>query len=282
MYLLFFLSVSILSLVPQIEVEAPRGSLTVRTVKEKKTSYLLLTKEEPISFRVEGPVYLRVYSRLLYVKDDKEPRTYKIIVQEDETRERIYSKTTEPSLVSFFNDSPVGKWRRIPIRVPPGKHAYKLILYESPYPVAIRLVPGSPPTWSWVQPEQSLERVTTIEGEKLIHYLLLTTDSSLKVRVKGPSTLKIELRSNFTPGMGKSDRFTLRLTEGGKDLKTVDFSVYPSQIATWQERPEWRPSKKVGTTSFIPSGMHEIEVKVTGSLSPKVALRILKEGGKGG
>ncbi len=271
----------LLGVTPQIKIEAPGGKITVRTVKEKRTPYVLLTREDPVTFSVEGPVYIRIYTRLLYMKGDREKRTYKILLQEDGKRERIYTKTTEPSPSSFYDSSPVGKWRTIPIQVPSGKHMYKLVLFESPYPVALRITPGRPPQWKSITPRESLKKIRAVEKEKLVTYYLLPVDSGVTVEVKGPSIFKVEVRSNFTPGMGKVDHFAIRISEGEKLLKSEDVSVYPSDVVRWKDKKDWIPSQKVKTTIAVPKGSHRLSVKITGSLSPQVAVRFLVEAGKG-
>lgn len=267
---------------PQIRIEAPGGGITVRTVKEKKTPYVLITKDEPAKFSVEGPLYIRVFTRLLYMKGDKEMRTYKILVQEDEKTEKIYTKTTEPSSKSFYDSAHVGKWRVIPIQVPPGKHSYKLSIFESAYPVAIRLVPGRPPNWTSLVPEETLEEINAVENEKIVRYYLLPTDSFAIIKITGPVIFKVEARSIFRGGMGNVDHFTIKLSENGRTLKSEDMSVYPSDIVSWKEHKEWIPSQKVSMTLSLAKGDHRIKVQVTGSLSPMMALRFLKEVIKGG
>jgi len=281
MHIVLFLTLS-LGLPQGIKIEAPGGKVTVRTIKEKRTPYVLLTANEPVSFTVEGPIYIRVFTRLLYMKGDKEKRTYKILVQEDEKREKIFTKTTEPSTVSFYDSAPVGKWRVIPIQVPPGKHSYKLSLFESPYPVAIRIVPGRPPKWSSLIPRETLEEINAVENEKIVRYYLLPTDSFATVMVSGPVLFRVEVRSNFTEGMSKVDHFTIKILEDGKIIKSEDVTVYPSDVVHWKERKDWTPSQKAYLTTSLSKGAHRIRVQVTGSLSPEVAIRFLKEVIKGG
>jgi hypothetical protein len=260
-----------------IEIEAPAGSLTVRTIREKRTPYWLLTKEDPITFEVEGPIYVRIFTRILYEKGDTGEVTYKLILQQDELRERIIQKTTVPSKVSFYDDRPVGKWRSIPLDVPPGKHQYRIFLHQSPYPIAVRIVQARPPKWIPIPLGGVGKEITAVENEKLVRYHLIKPEATLRAKIEGPTLLKVEVRTNFTPQMDCKDQFTVLIFVDGKDTKREDFVVYPSDVVSWRERPELKPSQKVSTTAFVQSGKHKVEVKVLGTLSPFVSVRLLRE-----
>jgi len=266
-----------LSLFGLIKVEAPAGSVTVRTIREKRTSYWLLTKENPVTFYVEGPIYLRIYTRILYEIGDTGRVTYKIILQEDEMRERIIQKIAEPSKVSFYDERPVGKWRSIPLDVPAGKHRYRLYLHQSPYPIAVRIVQARPPKWIPIALVRAGEEITAFEKEKLVRYNLIKPEAPIVAEVDGPTLLKVEVRSNFTPKMDLKDQFTLLILVDGKETKRQDFVVFPSDVVSWREKPELKPSQKATTTSFIQSGRHRVDVKVLGTLSPFVSVRLLRE-----
>lgn len=252
-------------------------SVRITVVKKKELKYFLLKKDNPIAFEVEGPLFLRVYTRLIFEKGVKDTGYYKIILQEDEERERIISKKTSPSNVAMLSNFKVGKWRSFLIEVPPGRHIYKLILWDSPLGnVAVKIKESAPPQWIEVSPLGSPEVLTSIENERIISYYLTHGENPLELKIEGPLKMKILVRVNFISGMGDETNFTLSVMLDGKEILRTPVRTYRSQVVYWREKKNVTPSKVEQFYIEIPEGIHTLSVKVLGSLAPSSCFRFLK------
>jgi hypothetical protein len=78
----------ILCVFSQIKEINPNKTWEIEIVTKKTEKYYLLTKNEPISIGVEGPTYLKVYTRIPWFGDIKGRQIYKIILQENDMDER--------------------------------------------------------------------------------------------------------------------------------------------------------------------------------------------------
>ncbi len=64
----------------QIKELSPDKKWPIEIVTKKTEEYNLLVKGEPITLTVEGPTYLRVYTRIPWLRDFKGTKIYKIIL----------------------------------------------------------------------------------------------------------------------------------------------------------------------------------------------------------
>jgi hypothetical protein len=257
-------------------IEKPE-SVKITVIKKKEVDYLLLKREKPLTFEAEGPVFLRIYTRLIFDREVRDTAYYKIILQEDEERERVITKKTVPSEVAKTDNLKVGKWRTFLVEVPPGKHLYKLILWDSPFGnVGVRVKETSPPQWIDLTPLNPDETVTAVEEEKIITYYIKGGENPLNLRVEGPSKLKVLVRMNFTEEMGNEGNFTLSVSLDGEEILRNPVRTYRSQTVFWRERKDLVPSKAEQFYIDVPKGTHTVSVRVLGTLAPSSAFRILK------
>ncbi len=251
-----------------------RVKVKIRTEVERE--YLLLEKDKPIIFKVDGPTYLRVYTRLVYPKGAKGVAIYKLILEEDEQQERIITKKTELSDKAYLDGKRLGKWRSFLIEVPPGKHTYKLGIWKSPSPqIAIRIRRTAPPVWKELSPLSSAEVLTAYEAEKKTNYYLLETGKTIKFRVDGPKRIKVVVRLNFDDSMGEEGGFTIAVKENGNDIERASFKTYRSDEVRWKNRKDVVPGKAQTFYFEIPKGKHVIEVELLGTLAKSAGIRLL-------
>ena len=108
-----------LCLISQLQNIEPYKKWEVEIVTKKTEEYLLLTKNQPVSFSVEGPTYLRVYTRIVWPKNNMGSEIYKLILQENEIEENIITLESEESRVTKdMRGRPLSKWRTFYIELP--------------------------------------------------------------------------------------------------------------------------------------------------------------------
>ena len=84
MYLL-----TVLGIFSQITAITPNQTYEIEIVTKKMDTYTVLAKDQPVTITVDGPTYLRVYTRIPWTERAQKGELYKVILQENELDERI-------------------------------------------------------------------------------------------------------------------------------------------------------------------------------------------------
>ncbi|HDM90043.1 MAG TPA: hypothetical protein ENG67_02410 [candidate division WOR-3 bacterium] len=259
-----------------VKITGNLKKVKVKILKEIEKEYILLERGKPLSFEVEGPVFLRVYTRLVYPEKAKGTAIYKLILEEDGKQEKIITKETEPSNKAFLDGKKLGKWRSFLIEVPPGRHTYRLGIWKSPSPeVAVRIKRTSPPVWKELPPLRPFTIITAYENEKKTNYYLLKKGESLRFRLQGPGRVKLIVRLNFDETLGEEAGFTVVVREGDKEIQRASFKSYRSEMVSWNERKDLVPGKAETLYLEVPKGEHTIQVELLGTLAPSAGVRLL-------
>jgi hypothetical protein len=260
-----------------VDVRSGGEPIDIYVQKEVAIEYHLVTSQEPLVFEVEGPAYLRIYTRYLSKDNIPDDQVYKYILQEDETRERIVSHTTGPSSKSRTEGRNVSKWRSSLLEVPPGLHVYRIILWDVPSDeLAFRIRPSTPTEWADVAPLGTPAEAVIPEDEKLVTYYVLDAEGSMKVRVLGEGRLKYAARLNFDATLtGAEANFTLGILEDGEPLERRSYATYRSETAQYRNMGDLIPARVETDYLDVPDGEHVYEFKLEGTLARSVSLRFL-------
>jgi len=274
----FFYSLLFLSLFPGgLKIEDSASKTRIKVIKEVEREYYLLTKEKPLVFTVEGPLFVRVYLRGVLREETQEKVNFRLILEEDEERERVIRKETKPSDVAFWGEKKISKWTSFLLEVPPGTHLYKLFLWEGNIEeVLARPVVTSPPKWVEFLPKGQFNSIYCNEEERWVRYFEVPIGEEIGFLVQGPKRVKIVIRLNFDEKMSGEANFTLILKEEGKILDRAQFRTYKSEVARWREKKELIPSRKERYYLDVPLGLHKYSVQLRGIIAPSAGLRFLE------
>ena len=125
-----------------------------------------------------------------------------------------------------------------------------------------------------VIPKYAKQKVVLyVEGKRLT-YFGFDAEDPLRIRLKGPVELKILSRLDFTPGMGRSERYVLRLVEKGKVVKVFRKRTKPSSVASYPGIKGIVPGQKRVSRFRVPPGMHEYELYLSGTGAPSAKARL--------
>ncbi|MCX7757119.1 MAG: hypothetical protein RMJ65_04785 [candidate division WOR-3 bacterium] len=259
---------------PNLEVKKISPRTTISVVKRIEQEYYLLTKDKPLEFSVDGPTYLRVYTRLLWQATMTQKESYKIIVSEDQESEKIMSFTSELSRTARgANRTQYGKWRSFYLEVPKGKHNYKLTLLEAKSEtVAVRISFERPTEYRKIVPEKPYRELQFVEREKIIPYYEVTLKNPVKVKIEGPAILKVSCRLNYDYTMEGKQNYTIAAIVGGKEWQTKTFKASKSETGLYKNAPELIPSVASNMYLDIPPGSYLIEFIIKGTLAKSGAL----------
>lgn len=251
--ILFFILNQVVNISPENEVR-----IKIQTLKEE--SYFVLTRKQPVEIKVSGPTWLRVYTRIPWTGEKKGTKLYKIILQEDDTRERFITLESEYSKVSRIDKIRLSKWRSFYINVPEGIHIYRFIHWRAPGDtIFLRFTNESPGKWQDITPLSYNTKLELVEDEKVINYYETTPEKPVILEIEGPKKLKIISRLNIKSGAQGEQVYSINIKEKGKTIKSTTYRAHPSETVHYNNRPGILPSNPHTIFLNVRKGIHRYE-----------------------
>ncbi len=267
-----------LALFSQLKNINPDKAVEIEIVTKKKETYNLLTKGEPVTFAVEGPTYLRVYTRIPWPQGTKGNQIYKIILQENDVDERIVTLESEVSKVT--KDAlgrPISKWRSFYIKVGEGLNKYKIIHWSSVNDtILFKFKYESPKKWMDIAAMDYNTIIETIEEEMVIKYYELQKNGDVTLGISGPERLKVITRLNYDEKMLGEQNYTILVDDNGV-IEKFPLKCYKSGVITYKEKQEIVPSNARNFYLSLKKGWHDLKFNLAGTIAHSVSLRFQVE-----
>ena len=270
--------ITIVCIFSQITDISPNEQYDIEIVTKKKDSYTLLVKNKPVTMTVEGPTYLRVYTRIPWYDKSAKHAIYKVILQENEIDEKIITLESEKSDVSKGrNGIPVSKWRSFFIEVPEGLNTYKLVHWSSPRDtILLKFDYESPKKWKDIAATEYLSVIDAIEEERFITYYELPHDGSVTLRIKGPVRLKVISRLNYDARTVGEQSYTL-IVEDNDRTEKFSITCHKSETIVFENRKDIIPSDAKRSYINIEEGWHVLQFRLSGTIAQSLSLRFQVE-----
>jgi hypothetical protein len=235
-----------------------------------------VTKAQPLTVTAQGPTWLRVYTRIPWPAEDKGVKGYKLIMQENDVKEKFVTFETERSKVARLGSTRLSKWRSFYINVPPGENMYRFILWTAPADsVLLKFAYESPAQWSDIVPAEYGEKLQAVEDEKIINYYETTRSKPIMLEITGPQKLKIISRLAYAMDMNNEQVYSIVVKENSRIVKNSTFRAYRSETTSYQNRPDVVPSNPHSFYVNVKKGKHRFEITVGGSGTESAGLRCL-------
>ncbi len=256
--ILLFVINQVTDIVPQNEVK-----VKIQTLKQE--SYYILSKKQPVEIKVSGPTWLRVYTRIPWHGDRRGTKLYKLILQEDELKEKFITLESEYSKVAKVDNIRLSKWRSFYINVPAGTHTYRFIHWRAPSDtIFLRFTNEFPGRWQDIVPLSYNARFELVDGEKMVSYYESIQNNPVIMEIEGPKKLKIITRLNLKPGSQGEQIYSVVVREKGKTIKSVNFRAYPSETIHYINQPDIIPSNPHNFFLNVKKGIHRYEFHTEG------------------
>lgn len=236
-------------------------------VRDKPRIYFRLVAERPLEVSIEGPVRLRLTTRVLLPSGAKTVATYQVRASEgDRALDQLSTESSAASEARLQGSSQVvGKSRKLTLDLPAGRHLVRLDLAGASA-VLVRMqqssdVAAKVPTVS-LTPISASRSVSVSEGEKIIPYYTARVGDPVRLRVVGPAQLELLTRLDFDPTMRGTVAYQLRIVEKDRALRSLDLRTTKAMTAAYTNLPDRVPSKVDRVSLTIPEGLHEIAVEL--------------------
>jgi hypothetical protein len=267
-----------LCVLSQIKEITPDKKLEIEIITKQTQEYNVLTKNEPISLTVEGPTYLRIYTRIIWPNQKKGQEIYKLILHENELDEEILTFETERSTVTKDEKGrSVSKWRSFYLDVPEGLNTYKLMHWSSPKDtILLKFAYESPKEWVDIPATSYSAILEAAEEEKIIKYYEATKVKKVTCAVNGPMKIKVVARLNYDKTMMGEHSYTVLIDDNGK-TDTHTLHCYKSEVVQYVNKKDLIPSNAQSFYISVEKGRHVLQFTLSGTVAESAALRFLTE-----
>ncbi|MFO7676077.1 MAG: hypothetical protein R6X12_07175 [bacterium] len=258
----------------EVRVRGSAGRTGVSVVRRVELDYQFVTARRPLEFEVEGPGWVRVYTRLWWQVDGPERQAYGLSLWQDDVERPLEFETARSASSWGVSRHPVGRWRSFYIQVPAGATTYRLVLNEAPLDtVAVRFTRQAPPAWEPVALD-GLERLMLVDGSAEVEYRRLAVGKPHTVDVTGPCRLQVRVRLNFEPGMVGAQNYVLAVTGGGVELAAPNLRVSRTGSANWANAAGELPATERSVRFRVGEGTHRLRLELRGTLARSAGVRL--------
>jgi len=285
---------------------------SVSVVRRVDVDYYLLTRGSGLEFEVDAgedsSVWLRVYTRLWWPANATGPQRYGLSLWRGEL-ERPYEFETEASGSSRTSGGrAVGAWRSFFVQVPSGKSRLRLTLGEDRQETNLQFAGGSlhraaetvgvrfafqpPRPWRSLA-LAGLRELELVQAQSddaadarrpaprapgpahpVRTYYEARAGRPVRVRVAGPSRLRVRVRLNYDAALLGQQTCLLTLRKGGQTLAEQVLTVSRSLSARFLNASDLVPSTEDVVRLDLPAGEHELTAVVSGMLARSAAVAI--------
>jgi hypothetical protein len=243
-----------------------KNTLVVSESGNHKTYYKLQQKD-PSVLLVKGPGVLQVLTRLI-ITSDNTGNFYSLYYKVDggEPQNVNYSNIQKSNKDIFLDNSAdtPGITKILEIELGPGEHSLEFKPgKESPSVIARYLFNKTKlkkVNWVMLSPSPPNEPVDLVTRENIIHYYRFSEKKPLKIKINGPTTLRILTRfENHYNMKGRID-YRVQLKENGKIIHTYLLSSTYSEVTAYKNNLKLVPGKANEFFIQVPSGSHNYTV----------------------
>jgi len=227
----------------------------------------MLESGTPTVLLVRGPGKLKVFTRAI-LNNEKNKSPYSVLY-------RINGGNYTRVLFSDIQSSSTAKLRdrsnNIPttvkvleIDVAPGDNSIEFKSEKNLPPVIAKYlfnkIREKKTKWFMLSPSPSSDPVDLVTRENVIHYYRFSEIRPLKIRINGPTLLRILTRFENHYDMKGRINYRIQVKEDGKIKHTYLLSSTYSEVTTYRKNTKLVPGKAREFYIQVPSGRHNYTI----------------------
>ncbi len=244
-------------------------------VDGKQVTYCRFDAEHALSFSAEGPVRVKILTRLV-IPNDRERDSYAVAVARDGATVQTERFDTAPTGRAFYaalDGVRPGVIRRIYIDVPAGAHTYELRAGERER-VDARVYASTDLDADRVSfaPRDGATVETLISGDKELVYYVLAEGNPVVLDVVGPTTIRVNTRLLFDQTMSKRETYVLGVSEPGTTEVLYKIETTPSTSVVCRDRTDVLPGALRHFSLEVGPGPHAYEFRLVDAPAQALAI----------
>jgi hypothetical protein len=245
----------------------------------KQYKYFELGAGQTMEFTVKGPTRIKVRTRAA-LGGNLSSGEYEVTIWEgNKIRTGRKAETKKSKLAVNDGNDPVGLARDVIFKVPKGNHTYRVAVnsdridkfflrfYQEKKKAKKTLSYGA------FRPAEYARREKLKTSKSQISYYFIDEKGGVKLKVVGPTKIRINCRANFDPTMKGKAKFTLGVFENGKSVEKFSGIAEKSKKYAFLKVPDVIPSTMKKFTLDVPEGEHQYEFRKLNSSPSSLAVR---------
>ena len=257
------------------------GKVCVR-VGGSQSSYYRLDTKKSIEFVVHGPTQVKLITRHLPVKKKIGRRSYTLQVDRDGVsvlkKKQSAPRATRGQLCTSKKQR-IGASRTVVLRVPAGRHVYRLGVTQPNKGVAVRILEQAKThqgTRTGFKPDDYDRtcRLSLGNGKSYLHYHA-TTEKPIRFRVTGPTQLLVRSRLDLTVGGPAEERYRIEVRRDNQPAGIYSYKTRQLTKGAYKDCPQIVPSEDRRLYLSVPKGTWTYELRPADPTTPGFMARIL-------
>jgi hypothetical protein len=251
-------------------------------VGASESSYYRLDAKKSTEFTVRGPTQVKLITRHLPVKGKIGRRSYTLQVERDGKsvlKKKLSAPRATRGQLCSTKKQRVGASRTVLLRVPAGKHVYRLRVAETGKAVAVRIfeqVKTQQGARTAFKPDE-YDRICHLalgNGHTYLHYHA-TAEKPIRFRITGPAQLLVRSRLDLTATGPAEERYRIEVRRDGQPAGIFSYKTRRLAAGTYKDCPQIAPSEDRRLYLSVPKGTWTYELRPADATAPGFMVRIL-------
>ncbi len=255
-----------------------RGAQISLVIGDIASPYFKLVVDSSTYVSATGPGELKFVVRFSIPSGARRDARFGVKVSDGATEVAKADTTVAASDATWQSDpSRPSEPFRIVVKVPEGDHRYRVDLTSPVKSFAgVRYLfstsPGRQPK-SPVYPVDMAGTTSISMKEKLVDFFLADSTRPVKVRVIGPTRLRIVTRLAYSGVMKGTQKYSVQVSMDSKPTAQQALETSKSPATYFTNHKEWSVGESQTVYTDIPEGTHEVSVILRSTSAPALAVR---------
>jgi hypothetical protein len=241
-------------------------------INGKNRIYFRLDRKNPLELVLEGPITIKVVSRLDLTDlttQKKVDYTIYCLRDSDKTHYTCSAVLAKGAKMVTASKNKIGSAEEFEVKIQTGKHKLKLFLDKKDQnQVYVRVLKKegasvSPPERVAMHPQKFTRQVKILVKENEFDYYRIGPKDSLTLKVIGPASVKTVCRLEYNSTMNGDKKYRLQVNEDGKLKNTFVIATKVSEAAIYADKQASSKLSRGDNFYFeVPAGTHTYNFKL--------------------
>ena len=268
--LIFLINSALLSAAPKTKVLVPKNANTPISImiSGKSLKYYPLSDKESLVLTTRGPGKLKIITRAHFNSQINMSNDYMVYYKIDGAEKiKVEFNNVKPDDNASFTDQSLefpSVGENIIIELSRGEHTIELWKGIKNLKISTRVLFTATKEkkidWVSLSPLYPNEPVSLVTNEDVVSYFRYVSNKPLKVRITGPTILRVLNRIEFDYKMKGKLNYRVEVREDKKVKNTYMLCTDRSDITKYKKDSKRTPGKANEIVINVPSGTHTYEI----------------------